>query len=420
MPETVVLCLVGALFVIVLLPVLWAWRLALSYPPRDDAPVDDKDLPRAGVVLCLRGTDPSLDRCLAGLMTQDYPDYSVWIVVDSEDDVVNEALPAILEKVSQPSVPVHVHFLQEPLPTCSLKLSAQNHAIAELRQTCSVVAFIDADVVPHAGWLRSLVVPLLDPGVGATTGVRWYTPGGESWGTVTRYLWNAGAVTQMYFFGIPWGGSLAFRIDAIDRAGLIDQWTHSFCEDTSSPRRLWQAGLKLRFAFQAVMVNQETIDLKDALSFVRRQLVCARLHHPSWIMIVLSNLAQALALPAAIALALVCWLGGQEALAVCALAIPTFYVGGLLSAILWGERQIRRTMSQRGIVLPTFVRSWRAWLALPLLQVVHAGCILSAMALRRVSWRGVTYELEGHGKIRLVQYHPYGVERQADSAKSLV
>jgi hypothetical protein len=420
MQDFVHLFLLAVLFLIVLLPVLWAWRLALAYPPRQEPPVDEARLPRAGVVLCLRGTDPSLERCLAGLMTQSYPDYGIWIVVDSELDSACEVLPDILERTSNPRVPVQVLYLQERPETCSLKLSAQSLAIADLRQSCSVVVFIDADVVPSSDWLRTLVRPLLDPQVGATTGVRWYTPRGSSWGTVARYLWNAGAVTQMYYFGIPWGGSLAFRIDAIDRAGLLQEWACSFCEDTSAPRRLREAGLSLHFSLNAIMVNHETIELNDALTFMRRQLMCARLHHPSWRMIVITNLAQALALPAALAYSGWCLATDQFAWAACGIAIPAFYVVGLLAAILWAERQIRRTVSQRGIELPTFARSWRAWLSLPVLQLVHTACMLSAMLLRRVSWRGITYELEGAGKLHMVQYHPYGTQRQPDSARSLV
>ncbi len=46
----------------------------------------DSECPRAAVVLCVRGLDPFLPACLKGLFHQDYPDYDVWIVVDSIHD----------------------------------------------------------------------------------------------------------------------------------------------------------------------------------------------------------------------------------------------------------------------------------------------------------------------------------------------
>jgi cellulose synthase/poly-beta-1,6-N-acetylglucosamine synthase-like glycosyltransferase len=418
MPDLVPFGISALLAFFVLLPVVWAWRLSLRYPPRPKAPAADAELPSAGVVLCLRGADPSLQRCLAGLLRQDYLQYAVWIVVDSETDKL--FLAKLLDGIHESSAPVHVSVLEDPRLTCSLKVSAELQAIEVLREQCSVVAFIDADVVPQPDWLRSLVQPLLDPNVGATTGVRWYAPRGDRWGTVVRYLWNAGAATQMYCFGIPWGGSLAFRIDALERANLLQHWQHCFCEDTSSAAGLRQAGLALRLVPEAIMINDETIDLKSVWTFMRRQLICSRLHHPSWPLLANLNLAHAAALAATLAGVLWCTAIGWWPWAVVGLTLLGVYVVGLLSAILWGEHHLRRLTRARGIVLPTFVRSWRAWLVLPLMQIVHTQSMLSALAARQVAWRGITYAIEGRGKIRMVQYHPYEESRETDPAQSLV
>ena len=44
--------------------------------------ISDEKAPRAVVMLCLRGTDPFLRKCLFGLLNQDYPAYQVRIVID--------------------------------------------------------------------------------------------------------------------------------------------------------------------------------------------------------------------------------------------------------------------------------------------------------------------------------------------------
>jgi cellulose synthase/poly-beta-1,6-N-acetylglucosamine synthase-like glycosyltransferase len=62
-----------------------------------------------------------------------------------------------------------------------------------------VLAVIDADAVPHRWWLRDLVAPLSDPRVGVATGNRWYMPEHANWGSLVRYLWNVGAVVQVWF-----------------------------------------------------------------------------------------------------------------------------------------------------------------------------------------------------------------------------
>ncbi len=405
-----------------LLPVYWAWRFALLFPPRSEKPVPDLDLPRAGVVLCLRGTDPSLESCLAALLAQDYPSYAVWLVIDSEEDPAWHAVTRILQSLPKPIVPVHVRVLEEHRETCSLKLSAQLQALAELRDDgCQVVAFIDADVVPAPDWLRALIMPLLEPQVGASCGIRWYTPTGKSWGTLVRYLWNGAALTQMFAFTIPWGGSLAFRLDVIGRAGLLEQWASSFCEDTSSPGRLTHLGLKIRIVPAAWTINSETTDLRSSLTFIRRQLVCTRLHHPRWPAIVAVNTAHVLALVTALTLGTAGWLFENWLVAGVMAGLVSAFAVGLVAALFRGERALRRLARDRGIELPTFSLSWRAWLACPLTQVLHVGCLVSALAVHRIAWRGITYLLEGRGKIRMLKYHPYrGQKESAAEATSLV
>ena len=46
----------------------------------------DEELPKAAVLLCLRGADPSLPTCLRRLLRQDYPDYELFVAVDSKSD----------------------------------------------------------------------------------------------------------------------------------------------------------------------------------------------------------------------------------------------------------------------------------------------------------------------------------------------
>ena len=48
--------------------------------------VQDNDCPPATVILCLRGGDPFLSKCIDGIVMQDYPNFQVLFMVDSEYD----------------------------------------------------------------------------------------------------------------------------------------------------------------------------------------------------------------------------------------------------------------------------------------------------------------------------------------------
>src|SRR5580700_9528897 len=128
------------------LQLVWAWRFAACYPAKEPADADSEDWPRAAVVLSVRGADPSLVECLRRLMQQDYPDYEVHLVIDSEDDPAWEMLRPLL--ADNRAEHVFVRLLRTKHETCSLKVSALAQAIGTLDESIGVVALIDADVIP--------------------------------------------------------------------------------------------------------------------------------------------------------------------------------------------------------------------------------------------------------------------------------
>ncbi|HEY5742506.1 MAG TPA: hypothetical protein VIS99_08190, partial [Terrimicrobiaceae bacterium] len=49
-------------------------------------PSDNFGLPKAAIILAIRGLDPSLERNARALLTQLYPDYKLFVVVDHVED----------------------------------------------------------------------------------------------------------------------------------------------------------------------------------------------------------------------------------------------------------------------------------------------------------------------------------------------
>jgi hypothetical protein len=366
------------------------------------------------VILPVRGADPSLAACLDGLLTQNYPRYDVRIVIDHRADpagpVVEQAVR--LRRVAN----VQVCFLEPRRQTCSLKLSALVQAVHELDDSYDVVALIDSDVIPHAGWLRDLAAPLLDAHVGATTGIRWFAPQRSNWGTLVRYLWNAAACSQMYAFHIPWGGSLAFRADLVRAPGFLKQWERSLWEDTAAYQAIRDAGLRLRYVPAVTMVNRETIDLKSCFQFIRRQLLNVRLYHPRWPAVVAHGVASVAALAGTAGAFGVSLAARRWEIAACAGAgLATYALGaGLgLAAIEWC---LRRRGRRRASLLPL-----RTLLAVPLTHLVYVACLASASLLRKVGWRGITYRFRGPWDVHMVEYRPYEPARKSrDRNASLI
>lgn len=351
--------------------------------------------PKAAVILCVRGADETLERCLEGLRTLDYPQFEVVVVIDSETDPGAAVVKRVLDRPIAASV--RIEPLTRPLETCSLKCSALIQAISGLDDSIEVVALIDADTVPHVMWLKELVAPLSDPGVGATTGVRWFPASAATWGNVVRYLWNVPAIGWLDAFRIAWGGTLAFRREAFAKAGLLDKWSRAFCEDTMTDAALRPAGLRLAFVPTLVTLHRDTCTLAAFREWCVRQMLASRLYHPAWPLIVAHAAASALGWLLPILAAVIAAFAGDGAAIGWSIGALAIYWSALAIGLLMLELSFRRPLLRRGehagpLTLLTLLK---LILAIPLTQAVYSLILIRTLRVRRVTWRGVSYEIGG-------------------------
>ncbi len=406
--DVVMYVLFAILAIGALLPSYWTWRMVIYYSrhTRVTPPILDP-CPQAAVILCLRGADPSLDACLNGLLNQDYPRYRVEIVVDHREDSAWHKVQEILARGVRSNVEVQVSVLEKHCPTCSLKACAQLQVVERLGDELDVVVLIDADSIPAADWLRALVLPLADPSVGATSGIRWFAPVDCGWGSLIRYVFNAGSYPQMFAFDHAWGGSVAIRADVFRRSSLKSRWCRALCEDSAITGPLRELGLKLVFVPAATNINTESINFQASLRFIQRQLLCVRLDHVDWPVLLAYNLFNATAVVALLAIAAV-GIGVErwDWFAVAVGLLVTFSAT-LHLALMTAEVIIRRNHRLRGLNSPAIVWTFRMIPAFIYTQFVCMKFLWRAHFLKQVAWRGINYAIRGPGDISLEKYEAY-------------
>ena len=356
------------------------------------------DVP-AEVVLCLRGCDATLQSVFAALACQRHRDWRLRVIVDSEQDpawtVAHETIHRLGERAAS-----WREATIEPLtvrPTeGSLKCASLRQAMASLDSRTRVVALLDADSVVRDDWLTTMAYETMQPGIGAVSGNRWYEPIHDSIAGTVRVIWNVGAIVQMSAFGIPWGGSLAVRREAMEACGWLDVIRTTLCEDTALTEPLTRAGWRYRFAPALIAVDEDDdVALGPLTRWIARQLLTARLHHPSWPLVAVHGLGTSLALLAAIgwamaAAASAAW--GSMAIALTAIACYEAATALLFLVIAWTVRTA--VASARGRLRSFSVRRilWQIAL-IPLTQAVYGVATVVALATRSIEWRGIVYDV---------------------------
>lgn len=371
------------------------------------AEVDDGRLPRVSILLSLRGADPHLAKGLRRLMTQNYPEFELRIVVDRQEDPAWSVVDDAIRETGFRHV--HVEPLREKRSTCSLKCSALVQLAESLSESCEVVVLADADLVSHADWLRDLVAPLAEEGVGATHGNRWFWPQEARLGSLVRYLWNVCAVIPMEVQKIPWGGTFAIQASILRDSGLLDKWSRAVVEDAPVRTALFEHGLTVKFVPRLMMVNREECGLPFSFDFIKRQLTWTKIYHPRWLPVVVHAFLSTMVFLLAIVLLVYGMLIQQPQIMLWSGGGLAAYFASSLVLICVMERAVRRVVRERGEETVSFSvpACLRMLIAIPLTQGIHFVAVLFAMLRRKVAWRGVTYHVRGPWQVEMLDYKPF-------------
>jgi cellulose synthase/poly-beta-1,6-N-acetylglucosamine synthase-like glycosyltransferase len=406
----ILLILIHSILVIYIAPTFWNW---------ESTPLQDSDCPKTVVCLNLRGLDPFLKTALPALLNQDYPNYDVIIVVDHPDDPVYALAEEVIKASDKNNVKIGV--LKNRKETCSLVNSSLIQTIQKNQNDYEVVAMIDADAMPHKTWLRELIAPLLNKKIGAVTGQRWYFPPRANMGDLIRYIWNIPAVLQMIFFRIPWGGSLAIRIDVLQKCKVLDYYEKALVQDVPLFNILKSHGYTIEFVPSVLMINRESVTLSSLVPWIQRQLLWAILYHSSWWKIVMHGILVTIVPLLLLTLIATSTLLNETFIAVLASLTLIGYVGITLCQLLLLEYLVRRIIKKRNEFTKwlTLLKLIAFIPAMILTQLFYPKALLFALFSRNIEWRGINYRIDAPLKVKMLNYEPYQIKKRKNKNSSL-
>lgn len=399
-----------------LLSLRGGWRY-LSYFRREASGELSAFAPFATVFVPCRGLDQDLNDNLSALFAQDYPAYEIVFVSDSAADPALEVAGEVSARLAgRPdsdsaggpddddaaaaagdSSPVR--RVRAVVAGAAVGEGQKVHnlraAVGEAGAASRVFVFVDTDARPRPLWLRSLVAPLADEKIGATTGYRWFVPGGGGLASQLRSVWNAsiasalGADARRNFC---WGGSTAIRRETFERLAVRDEWRGTLSDDFALTRLLRREELPVKFVPACLTATHGGCTPRELFEFTTRQLKITRVYAPHlWRIVLVSNLLFCLVFFGGLALALSRALAGQSFAAPLALVAAIFALGSCKSALRL--RAVSLPLAAEGA--GPRARDWLAHLWLwPLASALFAGNALAAARSRRISWRGIEYELK--------------------------
>jgi cellulose synthase/poly-beta-1,6-N-acetylglucosamine synthase-like glycosyltransferase len=334
------------------------------------------NLPSASVIVPVKGEDYQLRENLAALAAQDYPDYELVVVAHSAADIPPGVLP---DKV-------RVVLAHGDDPSTGEKVQNLRTAVVAARKFSQIFAFADSDGRVTKRWLRSLVAPLSEEGVGASTGYRWYAPIPPTFWSLMRSVWDAVALSRLGpgDCAFAWGGAMAIRRDVFHELDIRGHWKDTVSDDYSLSDAVRAAGLTIAFAPGAMVACHEQLPAGRLLAWMRRQMTITRVYNARlwW--------------PALVAHFFYC--GGMAASVIASLKGYRLAEWTLIAQLSPGMLKglNRATMAKAALpeCEPWFKRHlWVHAIWVPLGTWLWLGVLLSSAFGNTIHWRGYTYTL---------------------------
>jgi cellulose synthase/poly-beta-1,6-N-acetylglucosamine synthase-like glycosyltransferase len=350
--------------------------------------------PFATVFVPCRGVDEGLKENISAIFAQDYPEFEIVFVSDRAGDPAFAVINQARRLFTGESGPTMRFVISGPATGCGQKVHNLRAAVAAAASQSEVLVFVDTDARPGANWLRNLIGPLQDLNLGATTGYRWFVPVRGGLASHLRSVWNAAiasALGERLEKNFCWGGSTAIRRQTFYQCKVTEYWRGTVSDDFALTRALHEAGLPIKFVPQCLTASVEDCTLKELIEFTTRQLKITRVYAAHlWRGVLIGSVLFVLVFFGGMALVIARALLGLSFITPLFLLLIIFTLGSMKSH--FRLRAVSQAIS--GPRLNSFQTTWAQLTLWPLASLLYLYNALAAMFSRRITWRGITYELK--------------------------
>lgn len=359
--------------------------------------------PFVTVFMPLRGVDDGLSENIAAVFAQDYPSFEVVFVTDGANDPALAIIEAARQSFSGATGPAMRVVIAGAAAGRGQKVHNLSFAIPHAHRDSEVFAFVDSDARPGRNWLRSLVAPLSDDAMGAATGYRWFIPARGGIASHLLSVWNAAIASALGADGMKnfcWGGSTAIRRSTFDACKVIDYWRGTVSDDFAMTRALHDANLPIKFVPQCLTPSFENCGFSELLEFTTRQIKITRAYAAHlWKSVFLGSVIFVISFFGGIALVISRAALGLSFLTPLALLLIIFAMGAMKS-------HLRLRVVLLVVAEPKMLSavSTMAHMTLwPFASALYLYNAIAAVASRRITWRGITYELKSPSEAVIIR-----------------
>lgn len=385
-------------------------RYALRY----HRPRANRYQPKAVVVVPCKGLEHDFEENIRALFAQEYRDYEIIFVTETENDPAYGALSRLIKSYSRRPAWLVVAGEAKARGQKVHNLLAAVEMLNSIDRRAEVLVFADSDARASRHWLSELVAPLGDKRIGATTGFRWYLPAksaGSNLAALLLSVWNSSALSLLgERSSFAWGGSTAIRRENFDRLRIKQTWQGALSDDYALSAAIHQSGQRIKFVPPCLVASFADASFADLLEFSTRQMRITHVYSPKvWQVAAISHCLYNLTFWGGMIWLIAGSFFGKLSFTLAALLTGIFLLGAttgwiravvasqLLATTMPGiqkDWQRSRQKNWQKDWQKSLQKNWWAYVLLgPAVSVVYLYNVFASAWNRRIVWRGIGYEM---------------------------
>lgn len=349
--------------------------------------------PKTAILAPCKGLDSEMDNYFKSLFEQDYSNYQIIFVVENDLDPVFKEINSWRSKY--PNIKSACLIAGKTTSTsCGQKVHNLQVAISSLDKEVEAFAFVDSDVSLPRNWLKSLLSPLSDKTIGATTGYRWFIPTTKNFASLLRSAWNASIASSLggHKNNFAWGGSMAILRETFEKINVNSHWAETVSDDYALTKavKISKDKLYIKFVPLCLVPSLGGCTLSELLEFTTRQIIITKVYSPNlWKLLLFSNLMFNSVFFIGLILGFYKLLVANNFLPL--LLTLVIYFLGVWKSIL-RLKAVEIVLTDYKIIISK--HRLMHYLSSPLIALIFLYNLIASIKTNQITWRGVVYDLK--------------------------
>ncbi|MGC8658956.1 MAG: glycosyltransferase [Desulfomonilaceae bacterium] len=348
--------------------------------------IQDDFSPRIQILIPVTGINDKSREILRTLLVQDYRNYGVTFIVESEADPV---YPLINEFYSE------FKHVEIKISGTSSKSGQKNFglikAVSALSTDVEILVFCDSSNEAESDWLGKISRPVRDGHFEVCTTFRSFVPETINIPGVCQAIYATTVFALLAVMPKPWGGATVIRKSTFDRLKVANAWSNTVVDDLTLGNVLNKANVRIYVSgknFLRSPIKNQTF--KRLFGFLDRQILFPKFTNPGiWVFTVFWHICLCTSL-------IISSMGVFTYLF--RLSTPEF---AIIGAIFWiailALLALLRTVNQTNIP----IAKW--FTAFPVLVLVATYICVRSIFLNYIDWYGKRYYCGYGGVVSVIR-----------------